>query len=329
MVSLFLKRLALSAALLGSAAALAAAARAPSNVSVAPNSALPSTPAAQTPAAPAQAPAVTPAPAPATSPAPPPGPAPVANAPPPAAAVSTEALPPKPVSWSFNGPFGTFDRAALQRGFQVYKEVCSACHALNHIAFRNLGEPGGPGFSQDQVRAIAAGYKVPAGPDEQGRVVDSKGQPLMRAATAADYFPPPFPNEQATRAANNGALPPDLSLVVKARAGHADYVYSILTGFGQRPPAGTKMAPGMMYNPYFTGQQIAMPPPLTDGSLQYQDGTASTVDQQARDVVTFLTWASEPKMEERKRTGFNVMIFLFLFASLLYFTYQRVWHRAH
>ena len=143
----------------------------------------------------------------------------------PAAAPSTEALPPKPVTWSFNGPFGTFDRAALQRGFQVYKEVCSACHGLNHVAFRNLGEPGGPGFSENQVRAIAAGYKVPAGPDDKGRTADAMGQPLMREATAADYVPPPFPNEQATRAANNGALPPDLSLIVRARAGHESYVY--------------------------------------------------------------------------------------------------------
>jgi ubiquinol-cytochrome c reductase cytochrome b/c1 subunit len=247
----------------------------------------------------------------------------------PNAAPSTEPLPPKLVSWSFDGPFGVFDRASLQRGFQVYKEVCAACHSLNLIAFRNLGEPGGPGFSEDQVRAIAATYKVPAGPDEQGRVSDAMGRPLTRTATAADYVPPPFPNEQATRTANNGALPPDLSLIVKARAGRANYVYSLLTGFGQRPPTNEKMARGMMYNPYFPGHQIAMPPPLVDGSVTYIDGTQATVDQEARDVVTFLTWAAEPKMEERKRTGFNVMVFLFLFAGLLYFSYQRVWHGKH
>jgi ubiquinol-cytochrome c reductase cytochrome c1 subunit len=247
----------------------------------------------------------------------------------PTAAPSTDPLPPKPVNWSFDGPFGVYDRASLQRGFQIYKEVCAACHALSQIAFRNLGERGGPGFSQDQVRAIAAGYRVPAGPDEQGRTTNASGQPLMRAATAADYLPPPFPNEQATRVANNGALPPDLSLIVRARAGHANYVYSILTGFGQRPPANEHMARGMMYNPYFPGHQIAMPPPLTDGSLTYSDGTPTTLDQEARDVVTFLTWASDPKMEERKRTGFSVMIFLVLFAALLHFSYKRVWRGEH
>lgn len=247
----------------------------------------------------------------------------------PEAAPSTEPLPPKPVNWSFNGPFGVYDRAALQRGFQVYKEVCSACHSLTHIAFRNLGERGGPGFSEDQVRAIAAGYRVPADPDEQGRTVNASGQPLMRAATAADYVPPPFPNEQATRAANNGALPPDLSLIVRARAGHADYAYSILTGFGQRPPANERMARGMQYNPYFPGHQIAMPPPLSDGSVTYADGARATVDQQARDVVTFLAWAADPKMEERKRTGFSVMIFLVLLSTLLHFSYKRLWRGHH
>jgi len=245
------------------------------------------------------------------------------------AAISTEPLPPKPVNWSFDGPFGLFDRASLQRGFQVYKEVCSACHSLDLIAFRNLGEPGGPGFNPDQVRAIASAYKVPAGPDERGRTTDDMGNPLLREAVASDSFPPPFPNERATRAANNGALPPDLSLIVKARAGGADYIYSIITGFGQKPPAGMRMARGMMYNPYFAGHQIAMPPPLVDGSVRYIDGTEPTIDQEARDVVTFLTWASEPKMEERKQTGFGVMLFLFLFSGVLYLAYQRVWHGKH
>ena len=246
-----------------------------------------------------------------------------------APAPSTEALPPKNMAWSFNGPFGTYDRAALQRGFQVYKEVCSACHALTHVAFRNLGDPGGPGFSLAEVTAIAAGYKVPAEPDEQGKTVDANGQPLMRPATPADYFPPPFPNEKATRAAMNGALPPDLSLIVKAREGHEDYVYSILTGYGQTPPANEKMARGLQYNPYFPRRQIAMPPPLSNGSVTYADGTPNTIDQEARDVVTFLSWASEPKMEERKRTGFNVMLFLIGFTTLLYFSYRKIWHGQH
>jgi len=253
-----------------------------------------------------------------------PAPAPSAAAP----APSADALPPKHVSWSFNGPFGTYDRAALQRGFQVYKEVCSACHSLSLVAIRNLADRGGPEFTEAQVAAIAAGYKVPADPDQQGKTVDASGKPLTRPGTPADYFPPPFANEKAARAAMNGALPPDLSLIIKAREGHEDYVYSILTSFGP-PPANAKMAPGMNYNPMFPGRQIAMPPPLSNGSVTYADGTQNTVDQEARDVVTFLSWASEPKMEERKRTGFNVMIFLIGFTTLLYFSYRRVWHGQH
>jgi ubiquinol-cytochrome c reductase cytochrome c1 subunit len=151
----------------------------------------------------------------------------------------------------------------------------------------------------------------------------------MRPATPSDHFPPPFPNEQAARASNNGALPPDLSLIVKARIGGADYVYSILTGYGQQPPEGVTIGPGRFYNPYFPGGQISMPPPLNPNSVTYADGTMATIEQQARDVVTFLSWAADPKMEERKRTGFSVMIFLLVFVSLLYFSYQRVWYGRH
>jgi len=256
-------------------------------------------------------------------------PAAAAPAPPKAPAVTPAPLPPRHVNWSFDGPFGAYDRGSLQRGFQVYKDVCSACHALTHIAFRNLAEAGGPGFTPDQVRALAASYRVPAEPNDQGQTVDAMGQPLTRAATPADYYPPPFPNEKATRAANNGALPPDLSLVVKARDGGSDYVYSVLTGFGQQAPAGETVGGGRFYNPYFKGHQIAMPPPLSDGSVMYADGTMATVDQEARDVVTFLTWASDPKMEERKLIGSNVIIFLLLLTSLLYFSYHRVWYGKH
>ena len=238
------------------------------------------------------------------------------------------ATPPKN-KWSFSSPFGKFDRGQLQRGFKVYREVCSVCHGLSLVAFRNLADPGGPEFTQAQVQAMAASYMVPAGPNEQGQTVDDKGQPLTRPATPADYVPPPFPNEQSARASNNGALPPDLSLIVRARSGGPDYVYSIVTGDGTPLPPGMKMRPGMNYDPYFPGRQIAMPPPLTDGAVTYADGTPNTLDQEARDVATFLTWASEPKMEERKRMGFNVMIYLFVFAGLLYLSYRSIWRGAH
>ena len=248
---------------------------------------------------------------------------------PPTRPVEVETLPPRNGNFSFEGPFGTYDRAALQRGLEVYRTVCSACHSLTYIAFRNLAEEGGPSLAPDQVRALAAAYRVPAGPNEQGQTVDANGQPLMRSATPSDRFPPPFPNEQAARAANNGALPPDLSLIEKARVGGANYVYSILTGYGQQPPAGLAVGPGRFYNPYFRGGQISMPPPLNPDSVMYADGTMATVDQEARDVATFLAWAADPKMEERKRTGFSVIIFLIVLSSLLYFSYQRVWYGQH
>jgi len=245
------------------------------------------------------------------------------------AQTATTARPPKDVSWSFQGPFGTYDPAALQRGFQIYKEVCSACHSLNRIAFHNLADPGGPDFTDDQVKAIAASYKVPAPPNDKGELFDSSGTRLMQPATPADHFPPPFPNEEAARAANNGALPPDLSLIVKARAGGPAYVYSILTGFVEKPPAWFKVLPNKYYNPYFAGWNISMPPPLTDSSVTYTDGTTASLSQEAHDVVTFLSWASEPKMDERKQMGLDVMAFLVAFSGLLFLSYRRVWRDAH
>ncbi|MFL6690777.1 MAG: cytochrome c1 [Alphaproteobacteria bacterium] len=247
------------------------------------------------------------------------------------AAIDTSPLPPKQPGWSFSGPFGMYDRAALQRGFQVYKEVCSACHSLNRVSFHALSsDNGGDGFFTDpQVKAIAAGYKVPAGPNDKGETVDSSGTPLMRPGIPADHFPPPFANEQAARTANNGALPPDLSIITKARAGGPDYVYSIITGFHQKPPAGFKVLPNKYYDPYFNGWNISMPPPLSANQVTYADGTKATVDQMAHDVVTFLTWAAEPTMEHRKRIGFGVMLFLIAFAGLLYLSYRRVWADIH
>ncbi len=245
------------------------------------------------------------------------------------AAIDTTRLPPKHGDFSFEGPFGTYDRAALQRGYQVYKEVCSACHALSHIAFHNLSEEGGLGFSEAQAKAIAAGYKIPAGPNDKGEVVDDKGAPLTRPGIMADYFPNPFPNEEAARANNAGNLPPDLSLIVKARQGGANYVYSILTGFHQTPPKGFTVTPNKYFNPYFEGWNIGMPPPLTDQGVTYSDGTKATIAQEAHDVATFLAWASDPKMEERKRMGLSVLIFLVVLAGLLFASYRKVWKDAH
>ncbi|HEX4080141.1 MAG TPA: cytochrome c1 [Rhizomicrobium sp.] len=245
------------------------------------------------------------------------------------AQTATVARPPKNVSWSFQGPLGTYDPAALQRGFQIYKEVCSACHSLNRVAFHNLADPGGPDFTEGQVKAIAASYKVPAPPNDRGELFDSSGNRLMRPATPADHFPPPFPNEEAARTANNGALPPDLSLIVKARAGGPAYVYSIITGFREKPPAWFKVLPNKYYNPYFSGWNISMPPPLTKGSVTFADGTPNTLDQEAHDVVTFLSWASEPKMDERKQMGLDVMAFLVAFSGLLFLSYRRIWRDAH
>ncbi len=234
----------------------------------------------------------------------------------------------KSPGWSFDGPFGTFDRAALQRGFQVYKEVCAACHGLKRVAIRSLGEPGGPGFTEAEVKALANQYRLPAPPNDQGQTVDANGAPLMRAAIPADAMPPPFANDNAARFANNGSLPPDLSLINKARLGGADYVYSLLTGYEQAP-AGVTVPAGRYYNAYFAGHQIAMPPPLTPDRVTYADGTAASVDQMAHDLATFLEWAAEPKMEERKHMGLIWMISLLVLAVLLFLSYRKVWHGQH
>lgn len=241
----------------------------------------------------------------------------------------TAALPPKEMSWSFNGVFGTYDRGALQRGFQVYKEVCAACHSLDLVAFHDLASPGGPGFTEAQAKAIAAGYKLAAEPNDKGEIFDEKGNRLTRPATLADHFPPPFANEQAARANNGGALPPDLSLIIKARAGGPNYVYSLLTGFGQKPPHGFKVQEGKYYNPYFSGRNISMPPPLNQGSVSFNDGTPATVTNEAKSVVTFLAWASEPNLEARHRVGFEVLAFLVFLSGLLFLAYRKVWHDKH
>src|ERR1044071_2162437 len=226
--------------------------------------------------------------------------------------------PPSPPrqEWSFNGVFGTYDRAGLQRGFQVYKEVCSACHAVKHLAFRDLAEIG---YGEDAVKGIAAQVQVSDGPNDTGEMFQRPGRP-------SDPIPGPFANDQAARAANNGALPPDLSLITKAREGGADYIYAILNGF-KDPPAGFKVNEGMYYNEYFAGHQIAMPPPLNADQVKYAEGTPSTVQQMAHDVVTFLSWAAEPNLEQRHRIGFKVILFLLIATGVFYAGKRRIWSR--
>jgi len=217
------------------------------------------------------------------------------------------------VSWSFNGVFGTYDRGAAQRGFQVYNEVCSNCHSLSLLTYGDLTELG---FTDDQVKAIAAAKQVPD--------TDDSGQPIMRPALPSDHFVAPFPNEKAARAAQNGALPPDLSLIVKAREGGPDYVHGILTGYDPAP-ADFKLGDGLNYNDYFPGHQIAMPQPLSDSSVSFADGTPALLDEEATDVVTFLSWAAEPNLEARHRTGLKTVLFLLAMTGVLYGAKRRIW----
>jgi ubiquinol-cytochrome c reductase cytochrome c1 subunit len=245
-------------------------------------------------------------------------------------------------SWTFAGPLGQFDKAQLQRGFKIYREVCAACHSINRIAFRNLSQPGGPEFTEGQVKALAAEYEVPAEPDETGEIKPRKARP-------ADHFPKVFANDNAARAANNGALPPDLSLIAKARGvspgfpgfifdmftqyqeGGPDYVRALMAeGYlneakGEKVPEGITIPDGLYYNKYFPGHAIAMPPPLSDGRVEFTDGTPATLDQYGRDVAAFLMWAAEPSLDARKETGLTAMLFLIVLSGLLYVTKKRVW----
>jgi ubiquinol-cytochrome c reductase cytochrome c1 subunit len=231
-----------------------------------------------------------------------------------------EAPPPPHQQWSFEGIFGTYDEAALQRGFQVYKEVCSACHPVKHLYYRDLTEIG---YTDDQVKGVAAQSQVTDGPNDQGEMYQRPGRP-------SDPFAAPFANDQAARAANNGALPPDLSLIVKAREGGVDYVYALI-GLGFKDaPANVKLNPNMNYNEYFPGHQIGMPPPLTaDGQLTFADGTKATIPQMAHDVVTFLAWASEPNLNERHRMGAKVILFLVIAAGIFYAAKRKIWADLH
>jgi cytochrome c1 len=243
----------------------------------------------------------------------------------------------KDISYSFEGAFGTFDKGQLQRGYKVYKEVCANCHAMKLVSFRNLAEEGGPGFTAEQVKALAATFTMKDGPGEDGEMFDRPGFP-------SDRFPSPFPNEQSARVANGGALPADLSVITKARAGWygtfnqlfngiggPEYVYSVLTGYEEPPEELKKEQPeGKLYNPYFaSGHWISMPPPLSDGQVTFDDGAPNTADAMAQDVSAFLAWTAEPKMEERKSLGFMTMIYLAVLALLLYLVKKKIWADAH
>ena len=241
---------------------------------------------------------------------------------------------PKEMNWTFAGPFGTYDKAQLQRGLKVYKEVCSACHSMKLVAFRTLSDLG---YSEAQVKAFAAGYTVPDGPNDAGEMFERPGIP-------SDYFPSPYPNDKAAAASNGGAVPPDMSLLAKARGiergfpqfvidiftqyatGGPDYIHGLITGYDQQPQAGMTVPEGTHYNPYFNaGVSLKMPKPISDGQVTYDDGAPQTVEQYSEDVSAFLMWAAEPHLEDRKKTGFRVMIFLLLFAVLMYLTKRKVW----
>lgn len=242
-------------------------------------------------------------------------------------------LKPEQMDWSFAGPFGKYDKAQLQRGLKVYTEVCAACHSMELVAFRTLEDLG---YSEAQVKAFAANYEVTDGPNADGEM-------FTRTAVASDHFPAPFPNKEAAAAANNGAAPPDFSLIAKARGvtrgfptfvfdiftqyqqGGPDYIHALLTGY-QDPPEGVEVAEGTYFNPYFiAGQSLAMAQPISDGQVTYDDGSPETLEQYSLDVSAFLMWAAEPHLEDRKRMGFMVMVFLAIFTALIYLTKKSVY----
>jgi ubiquinol-cytochrome c reductase cytochrome c1 subunit len=252
-------------------------------------------------------------------------------------------LPPKN-DWTFAGPFGTFDKTQLQRGFKVYREVCSSCHSMGLVSFRNLAQPGGPGFTEGQVKALAASYKVKDGPNDAGEMFERDGR-------AADRWPSPFPNKQAAAAANGGAIPPDFSVIAKARSYSrgfplflvdmftqyqehgVDYITALLQGYSD-DTHGVEVPAGKYYNTFYPGNVIAMPKPLNDGQVEYPKGAdgrpqaPETVAQYSKDVSAFLMWAAEPKLEQRKETGLRVILFLIVLAGLFYFTKKKIWSRV-
>ena len=222
-------------------------------------------------------------------------------------------------NWSFEGVFGTFDRASLQRGYQVYQEVCSGCHSVQHLSYRNLSEKGGPEFSPDEAKAIAAQFEVTDGPNEDGEM-------FTRPARLSDKFVSPFPNVKAAAAANGGAYPPDMSVLAKARKGGANYIYSLLMGY-EEAPAGYELDDGVYYNKYMPGNKIKMAEPISDGIVEYADGTETSKAQIVKDVTTFLVWSADPHLEERHKMGFKVFFYLIVLLTLVYLSKQKVWSR--
>tara|TARA_B100000029_G_scaffold499851_1_gene570786 strand:- start:764 stop:1546 length:783 start_codon:yes stop_codon:yes gene_type:complete len=221
--------------------------------------------------------------------------------------------------WSFKGYFGKFDRAALQRGYQVYTEVCASCHSMKYLSYRNLAEEGGPEFSEEEAKAIAASFEVTDGPNDDGEM-------FTRPAKLSDKFVNPYQNDKEAIASNGGAYPPDMSVLVKARKGGADYVYSVLLGY-EDPPSGISLDDGVYYNKYMYGNNIKMPKPLSDGMVEYNDGTNATEEQMAKDVVTFLAWSAEPHLEARHKIGFKAIVYLVILSILVYLSMKRLWSR--
>ena len=220
----------------------------------------------------------------------------------------------------FKGLFGKYDRASLQRGYQVYTEVCAACHSMQYLSYRNLAEPGGPEFTEEEAKFIAASFEVLDGPN-------SDGEMFTRPAKLSDKFVMPYENVEASKAANGGAYPPDMSVLAKARKGGADYIYSLLLGYDD-PPADIKLDDGVYYNKYMYGNKIKMSAPLSDGLVEYSDGTEATKEQMAKDITTFLMWSAEPHLETRHKTGFRVIVYLIILSILVYLTMKKIWSRV-
>ena len=222
--------------------------------------------------------------------------------------------------WSFKGLFGKFDRGALQRGYQVYTEVCASCHSMKYVSYRNLGEKGGPEFSEAEVKAIAASFEVTDGPNADGEMFTRPGKP-------SDKFVLPYENVKAAQAANGGAYPPDMSVLVKARGGGVDYIYSLLQGY-EEAPSGITLDEGVHYNKYMYGNKIRMSAPLSDDLVEYGDGTKASVEQMSKDVTTFLMWAAEPHLESRHQMGFKAIVYLIILTILVYFSMKKIWSRV-